>query len=446
MNITETLIETLLKHRFEIDCAEITLTQNKSDFPKVYSGPGTIYQKEDGSLEFKVFHKCNSTTDSSFIVSNSEVGKIIPNERYYNLRAVDINGDVWTSERILLKNEYMLFPSQTVIIKNHLRKITHTTPRADSQEKRSLIIVPTKLGLPYNKYEETNQNGLILNHCIVNHQDIEIEFKEQDEYTSIYTKSNLTIIDEKFKDILIEAINITQGALSPISLLSLHIDDYIKTTIYSIVDNKLNNELPSFVSMKRPDEFESFSKFIICYIEKIKSAHGDFYSYWYKINRSYQAGIDTSALSLTVAIEGIVKKKFLQFGKVDELTLAKINQAKRAIKNTKINTEIKYRLLSLNGQIKNPTIKSALKGLCSNGCIENIHLDGWVKLRNQSAHADDMENTVTAQQILIDNYFVCLTLFYMLFLSNINYDGLFTCFHVSGWPTKKLPPISVENI
>lgn len=446
MNITEKVIDTLLKYTFEIDCAEITLTQNKSDSPRVYSGPGTIYQNEDGSLEFKIFHKCNSTTDSSFIISGSEVGKIIPNERYYNLRAIDTNDDVWVSERILLKNEYMLFPSQTIIIKNHLRKITKTTPRFDSQEKESIIIIPTKLRFPYNKYEKTNQNGLILNHCIINHQDLEIEFKEHDKYTRIYTKSNITNIDEKFKDVLIEAINITQGALSPISLLSLHIDDYIKTTIYSIVDYKLNNELPSFITMNRPDEFESFSKFIISYIETIKSAHSDFYSYWYKINRSYQAGIETSALSLTVAIEGIVKKKFLQFGKVDELTLTKINQAKRSIKSTKIKSEIKSRLLSLNGQLKNPTIKSALKGLYSNGCIEEIHLDGWVKLRNQSAHADDMENTITAQQILIDNYFVCLTLFYMLFLSNINYDGPYTCFHIRGWPTKKLTPINVENI
>ena len=89
------LIEALQKWKWEVDCVNITLTQNDATEPTVFSGPGYLRQGEGGTVEYKMY----PTTAHSWNVWEKQFGgvegKLIESSRYYTLKATDRFGRCW---------------------------------------------------------------------------------------------------------------------------------------------------------------------------------------------------------------------------------------------------------------------------------------------------------------------------------------------------------------
>jgi hypothetical protein len=89
------LIEALQKGKWEVDCVSITLTQNDTSEPTVFSGPGYLRQGEGGTVEYKVY----PTTTHEWTIWEKQLGgvegKLIDASRYYTLKATDRFGRHW---------------------------------------------------------------------------------------------------------------------------------------------------------------------------------------------------------------------------------------------------------------------------------------------------------------------------------------------------------------
>ena len=96
-----------------INCPQMTLTKLASDSPKVYKGSGSITRTSSGQLELNLLYSDNASYSSFLgevfeeygdktgkIISDRSagIGKLVPENRYFDLNATDDQGRVWTSE------------------------------------------------------------------------------------------------------------------------------------------------------------------------------------------------------------------------------------------------------------------------------------------------------------------------------------------------------------
>jgi hypothetical protein len=173
-------------------------------------------------------------------------------------------------------------------------------------------------------------------------------------------------------------------------------------------------------------------EFIEKYLLVVTAPYAELYGFWHKINRAWQGGIENAALATTVAIEGITKTYFKEYGLPDDDFVSQANAALEPIKKLEIGDRIRERILASIGQAKNSNPKSALFKLAVDGYFNKDLVKEWVALRNMSAHADKLDPDEV--QKYIDKVYKCLLLFYSLIFILLDYENLYNDFSRDGWP------------
>jgi len=100
-NINQT-IENFRLGSFDVDCKNMMLSQCKAG-GEVFNGKGYICQDKSGTLIFKIY-VTNHNSDpfgSLSRLSVSEYGKLLQDDCFYTLDAMDVNGTQWKAEGIL---------------------------------------------------------------------------------------------------------------------------------------------------------------------------------------------------------------------------------------------------------------------------------------------------------------------------------------------------------
>ena len=442
MNFNKETIDKFISNSFEIDCIDICLTQKTNEDPIIYRGPGTIYQDKHGILQLKLYSKLNDIAkDLSHQFKHYTLGKIIPHEDRFTLKATDMSGNEWFADNISVSvNVY--FPAAGLVIKLKLDEIENielNKARSNTKKNYLYIIVPGQYKIPCNEKESLPNGGWRLNRTVFSADEIDFEFKKYDDYLIIYANTKTENLDKDVYLKLIEALSIFTGFIvRPIVIVNTQKDkDILKI---KSVDNSFTNKklLPPFKQFSKT-EFKSFTCFLEKYLANIEAPFSDLFGFWLKINQAWQVGIKNFSLSLGVAIEGIVKSYFSELGLADEETLQQAKEAKQKIKDMDLGKKIKKRILnSIGDLLKNTSPKLALYQMAKNNLLNKAMVDEWVKLRNKSVHPPDkMNQGPIAIQKYIDRIDTCLALFYSLLFIIIKYEGSYVDYSENGWPEKK---------
>jgi hypothetical protein len=163
-----------------------------------------------------------------------------------------------------------------------------------------------------------------------------------------------------------------------------------------------------------------------------ENQYTDLYGFWHKINRSWQGGIVNAALTVTVAIEGIVKFYFKEYGYPDKEFINEVDAAIEPIESLGIGPRAKERIIASLKGAKSSNPRSALYNLSESGHFDKELVEEWKSLRNMSAHADKLDPEKI--QKYIDKVYKCLLLFNKLLFIIIKYENLYYDFSRSGWP------------
>ena len=437
--ITEKIISSLLSSNFEIDCVQIQLTQQVEENPIVYSGPGTIYQDEHGALQLKAYHTIKDLKkELSSKFQNFTPGKLIGNENYFFLEAIDLDGSKWISENIWVSGKISC-PTSSHVIKASLDQIKNITERKKEPESKSTLfmILPINgLTIPYNKKEDLPDGGWSLNKSVFEINKFNFEFTKLDELIKITVNSKNALIDDSFKNKLIEALSIIFGNIVNPIIFAISNNSLRHIQINSRKSDLPNKSIHSPIKHSKPPDVKFFKSFLQSYIFSVEKPYSQLFGYWHKVLQSWQGSVENMALGLVVSIEGIIKGYFNQRGLPDTEILKLSEEAKPLIKKMKIGGRIKDRLLTSLGQLKQGTPKAALSELSDDGLIPDDFVKTWVKLRNKSAHADEIKIDKIEFQKFLDQIHVCLTLFYLLLFSIIGYQGKYTDFSTQGWPDR----------
>ena len=422
---------------------DISLTQKIDTNPIIYTGSGTIYQDKHGILQLKLYSKIDNikkTLSNKF--KYHTLGKIIENDNYYTMKAIDLSGKEWISDNIWIST-HVSVDTNGIVIKSSLEEIELIEDGTTTEKNNFFIIVPGKFEIPCNKKEDLPNGGWHLNRSVFSINNIDFELKKKDNYLSITANSTPEYLKVNTYIIFLEALSIITGRIILPVIAKNTQQDHAILKIKSVSNTYSNKKFPEPFKHSTPSDLQSFSCFLGKYLMTFDAPYSDLFGYWHKVNRAWQVNITNSSLSLGVAIEGIIRTYFGELGMPDNEIEKQALEAKNKLKNIDIGRRIKERLLSsIGGLLKNTSPKGALYRLAKDGLISKKMASEWLKLRNNSVHPDKLNEDPRAIQKYIDQIYSCIALFYCLFFIIIKYDVSCIDYSEKGWPEKKL--INIE--
>ena len=440
MDFNKEKIDKFISNSFEIDCFDICLTQKTENDPIIYTGPGTIYQDEQGILQLKLYSKLNDMyKELSYQSKNDIAGKIIARDDKFTLKATDMFGNEWVTDNIWISDSTSYFTANLVIKSklDEIKNIKSNEIQSNFKKNSLFIVVPGQYKIPCNEKEDLPNGGRRLNRAVFSANEIDFEFRKYDDYLTIHANAKTGKLDKDVCLKLLEALSIITGCkVRPIVIKNTQ-KDKVVLKIKSVDNSFANKKLFPPFKHSDPTEFESFTCFLEKYLVNIKSPFSDIFGFWHKINRAWQASIENSSLSIGVAIEGTLKSYFRERGLPDEEILQQVEKAKNLIENSNLGKKIKNRLFGSIGLLKNASPQGALNQMVQEKWLNKTMVSEWKELRHKSVHPDKMKQGPIVFQKYINRINTCLALFYRLVFIIIKYEGSYIDYSERGWPEKK---------
>ena len=182
LNFTFETIEKIISNTFEIDCIDISLTQKIEKEPIEYNGPGTIYQDEQGILQLKIYSRIKDMKkEVSNLFKYHTPGKIIADDNYFSLKAVDMSGKEWVSDKVWASAN-VSFTANGQVVKTRLSEIESIEDRSTTERNYLFIIMPGKHEIPCNEKEDLPNGGWRLNKSVFSVNNIDFEFRIFDKW------------------------------------------------------------------------------------------------------------------------------------------------------------------------------------------------------------------------------------------------------------------------
>ena len=370
MNFNSETIEKLISNTYEIDCIDIRLTQKIDNEPIVYMGPGTIYQDEHGVLQIKLYSKiADIKKEISHQFKYYTPGKIMPADNYFILKATDISGTEWISDNISVSGNISI-PTGSGVIKSSLKEIETIEKGSSTKKNHLFVIIPGSYEIPYNEKEKLATGIGYRNKAVFTINNIAFEFKKLDNCLIIKADSAPDYLKADTYIKLLEALSIITGIIMRPIVVKNDQQDHTILKIKSVDNSYSNKKFPQPFNHSLPDRLPAFSCFVGKYLEAIDAPFSDLFGFWHKINRSWQADIENSALSLAVSIEGLISSYFANLGLPDDEITQQADKAKQKIGDIDLGERIRDWLLSsVSGLLNNSSPKSALYRMVQNDLL-----------------------------------------------------------------------------
>lgn len=405
------------KRRFVIDCPQITLTQNTPDCPRHFSGPGLIYQDENGQLLLKLFaaQKANLEAEVGGLNSRLSVapGQVVPSTQYYDLVAKKLNGEVWTSAHFLID------PStdfEKIIVTAELWQIvSKKTFPVCKDASRLMFRISDQLSYPANS--ATMQTVKFGNKVEQTQSEINVaEFGVANLQLRLYPDKGWTIFEVEAKSAispaltprLIEALSFVLARRVSWATSELTTQDGTTTTLCSLVRASSETRILPPLAFKHIPEgaahvWRMFERYLTKVTENCDHSTHPLSRQVYSVLAAGESSLEAEALALGVAVEGVLKIAFPD-----------------------------------KGNRKKGWAYNKLKQLVREGVVNPDSVNAWKGRRDDSAHGNDIDlDSVETLQALLVQCRQCLDLFYKIIFLAIGYEGICTAYARPGWPTEE---------
>jgi hypothetical protein len=441
----------LKKGDFEIDCSEIVLTQNTSERPKRYRGPGTIRQDEQGNLVFKIFATSYDNTSpaqefASFLSAKS--GQIYKVEDFYTFAATDYDGRNWVADRVL---PYISWHGDGVLVSGASETMSLRGLFLGDQTKEENYLRMhffTQADIPCTHHK--NFGSEITDSNFVAYDALNCHFEISrfaDEF--VVEVSAADALPPFFDSRILETLQFVLARSLRWRVLVNRTNDGKSYTQFSSPKPTSTTKLEPPIGNMQDRAHYSWSLFAR-YLEFVTK--GSDTQFWHacsgKLHDASEASansMDAWALGLCVAVEGItnlVTTKMLSNTEKDEIR--KLSRLiKMWVRCRKWRPELRDRALGLVSQLNSPRLKDTLAPLAKMGKVRKEYIESWSALRHKRAHGKLVDpNLMTAMEYqeiwsLMNRVTVLL---YQVTFYLIGYEGFYTDYGEIGWPKRIYPP------
>lgn len=439
-----------LELSFAMDCPRMVLRRNSKSSEGVFEGPGSIYQTSNGGLRFKLF--ASGHRDISFLASywgaHSKAGEIIPLSEYFSLEATDPHGTAWRSEFILPGFNQGADYEYGPIVTGSLHELRKTTAYpSDKVPGASLSLIfgrdfdfpgnASKMTKTFVRGVETSMSG--------------------DWTTALFEEAGTTFTLEKENGTVFLSAESKEQTLP--HKFDLRICEALQFALFDPVHwvIRTRSEKGKTITTLRPFPKDHRSKGTheppISFHNRLNGQHvwnlfAKYLKYvitcpetgWHPLSRNVHFAVagnsnplDTALLTLSVAVEGILKTGFPKLAVPIKSLRGQIDAACELVASSSLDDSFKLRLNGALTAMKASRAKDKLLALQRAGVIREGLVHAWEDIRHPSVHADGLENGAAITKIY-SKYHSARTLFNELVFLVIGYTGPYTDYSVSGWP------------
>jgi hypothetical protein len=458
----DSIINAFEKKEFVVDCPNMEIIQCCVNNPIAWNGSGFIFQEchQDGvrvliKIKMLVRQVPHSQRMDYFKSSaNLKSGQTYPDDKYFIVKARSVDGYEWESSRFLPN----FFDGQDcLLIEGYVNEVYRFFDLDVGYESNSFMsmyfIDNNKLRFPCNVDVEIEKKisgkiysrKLALDIAEFHVSDFKFKVQRYNDFINVSVYSNGKSFKRFFEIRVLEA-------------LSFVFSQELLPSIISSTENSISHKLRVFASLKSskkssfkykpiPDNlyedyknergsfWELFHKYMLYVVSHESGRWCDLTSYVISIIRASEASLDAQALSLAIAVEGVLKlEPFSHFGNPSDLTLKELCKLHKLITSSDIDDNFKKRVKGLIGSIKSSRPKDKLIDLVRLELLRDDLANTWSKLRNSQAHAN-IQSKENIDKLFCDCGKV-RTLFNELVFLVIGYNGYYTDYSEIGYPIK----------
>ncbi|WP_414155251.1 hypothetical protein [Pseudomonas sp. BNK-43-a] len=418
-------VEAYIRGEMLLHFSRITLTQRRTDTPITFSGPGHVHL-DTGRLKYVLYHACTSDEVSRHMALSfsGQAGELITEHSLFDFQGVDLAGKIWTAEGVdtaggTYRHDFCVVQGAIDFLSSRhalagvrqptLHQVYFDHPHFPSSR---LSVAP---GLEFVRGASTFTITKDVSGC-----DVSVIGGE---------------LHEGVAKAIEKALNVLSGVRLQLGVTEKIWEGYSVVELYSRDVDLSNQQLfpPIEIPFRCPSDF--FGSVFNLLVDFFQLNGGVYYDNWNKLNRAWQAGLESTALNVSVCIEGVLKAYFEPLG-TDPQFAELVKSAVPAVMALEIDERVKNLLRSCLGGSGHFKPKTALRALTEAGEISPTLATKWNKLRSETAHAVAAGEGREDWQRMVDLTFANIKLFYELLFSIVGYTGERIDYETLGFPTQ----------
>ncbi|MCY3022272.1 MAG: hypothetical protein NTW87_24945 [Planctomycetota bacterium] len=444
---TDDNLKILAQGKLEWPMASIKLSEPRlGAAQETYSGNGWVRQKDDGSLEFRMFvSERSGTTQPRF----GKAGVIIGEEHYYALEATHMDGEIWHCPRVLpTPHQY----NQSLLVEGQIDTLSQehkTEPGpADKAAYLKMVFLTPIESFPWNRPRR-----------LVTHIDGEYQHESSSMSVAKFEACNCSFKLEKIESIGVELVvtgaTIEQNPFFPMRVVEalqfilgreMHwnwLQVWTATRYGAYLNGRRHSQSsrlpPLSLSFGTCHQdvfriFEDYLKYVLLFDKERVHRVSEILC---GIHRAQDASIDAWALTVSVAAEALLMESCPLRGKPSNDEQAAFDRALALLKEQRFEDRVGERLEGAIRALSHPRAKDAFRELIKEGAVRQGDFDAWDKLRNRAAHGASIDRI--QPQELVDYCNAVMVLCYHLIFQKIGYQGKSTDYARYGYPDIEYP-------
>ncbi len=437
-------ISALQAGQFELQCLSMKLESCSDENEVAFSGSGYISQTANHRFHFTLF---TSETRYGENLENrifAPYGQFLTDRAFYLLSARDTSGREWKSAKLLISTEddYL---NAGLVCSGNFDELVYTTEFDSDLHDFVSMYVFDDIDAPLNEVTvtETTTAGTVKGRK---------QFINASSFTGEGVKFSLAKEEGLFR------IN-ARGQEKP---LPEHVEIYVQEALqfvlahpmpWSVMMKRHNGRATTHLRFEKEHEIRPTPPIAIRPVSSTEPFWNMFYRYYSfvvasnnskphpisvrlrAVSRASATTMQVQSLVLTAAVESLLSKVFGSYGKMPKAKKEEIDKVSASLVDLDISEEMRLRIEGTLGTMKAPRAADQLKALCDKGAITHEQWKAWQTLRNASSHKFLAETK--SPEELYALYASVLVLLYHLVFFAIDYDGSYTDWGESGWPTKQ---------
>lgn len=425
---------------FSVECPRIVLERVGPPAVRII-GPGEIWQDEKAEIRFKLFADDEGFQSlAQYFGRTFEVGRLIPDEDFFNLYAEDYSGRAWKAEGII-------------------------------PNSRGGI----GAGIAHGRVHELVLEGEPISACVSDH--VRLRFRGKVEFpcnqgTQVVVsvggkdRGRSFALDAAFIDTDQEHCEIRHDAEHTVFSMTLpsgQLKAITATRIQESLQFVLGRELPLLVveTMTRNTNQRCFRSaasgngkvmpplaFTLVdeggciwrmFRDYFRFVHSNADRGYHPVSRhianvieASAASFDAKVLALGVAVEGLVSECFPELAPVNSGLLSDLNVVQKAFDALAVKDECRKRVNGAIGAMRSTRGSDLIRAFLRNWELPDGLFEAWRKLRNRTAHGTNLD--IKEIEIALQQKHEVLVLMYSIVFAAIGYDGLRSDYSRPGWP------------
>lgn len=429
------------------------LTQNAVDeHPKKFTGPGYVYQDDEGIISFKLYvREFQNTTPGEEIdlyLKGGKPGTLYEDTRYYNLSFMSYSGDRWTVPRLLANPSWF---NQGIYITGRVYSIlrarnTAALAAADGAHYYRVHFFQN-FDLPYTDYIDiTNATEQVRSlHGAKFESEGRLFDIRQDDDDFIIQVSAKSPFPGNFYMRLIEALTYVSAsqALWRVICVSSGSEEIFRLSsprTHSPL-TKLRRPIHTAGLHDRRMFWRLFSNYLGFSAQHapMRGWHPCFIHIHNAIEASANS-LDAWAIGLGVAVEGLARMVQIEDDPVHKKNCKILGARVKAFlqEMSWLDQSIGKRALGSLSRLNEPRVKERLEALIASKIVNGELLKAWQRCRHPSAHGAviDIESAQAEEIQRMWHDLDCVTtLMYEITFHLVGYTESYTDYSADDWPT-----------